>query len=169
MTKDKLVELQNEYSKIKFYPEDSFFAPYDENSKIAVLAFTREPQIDLGAEFFRYLAQIFKNDCDFGFIDENINDDNIKYISSGISEAEILIFSFFLEYKEYSNASLCQKFNETIKKLSKEKKTIFVFFNRQNPPDNIKATLSICSPNLSSASVAAVSLFLVGRNPTFNL
>ena len=69
--------------------------PLHKFQQIAGFAFVRETDVPAATNFFRYLSQIYKADCDFAFIDGTITDEEIDELKSGLHGAEAFVFALF--------------------------------------------------------------------------
>lgn len=152
------------YSKIELMGTQNFL-PLDENTKIAAFSIVHEGNIDSGVEFFNFLAQIFKNDCDFGFIDEEATLENLTSLRSGISEAEVVIFAFFLPSDYMDDDAIKVKIINIIEHLSEDKRSIGVFFSQNFIPNEINLPVAIILPTIDTPSIAAAAMYLAGRKP----
>jgi beta-glucosidase-like glycosyl hydrolase len=70
--------------------------------QVAAFALVEEEQsasfaasFEAATTFFRYLGQAFQGDCDFGYIDAAMSDDDLRSFADATHEAELLIFAVF--------------------------------------------------------------------------
>jgi len=147
---------------------DTTVLPIDEGFKLAVFAFVdSDEQFQSGATFFRFLAQALENDCDFGFVDENITIPEIDSIAENVGKVDVVILAFFYQrYDSVHTGTNKEKLSGIAARLSAGLKTVSVFFGNAMMKHNIKSNLTICTKSLSESSIAAVTLVLSGRTPT---
>ena len=79
--------------------------PLQKANKIGGFAFLQTDDIELPTLFFKFLAQAIDNDCDFGFVDETISNDEIKSYSEGINNADIVLLAFFYRAVAYKGSA----------------------------------------------------------------
>jgi hypothetical protein len=98
--------------------------PLSEDVKIAAFSVMTNDNLDSAVLFFRYLAQAFTGDIDFGFIDENITEHDIEAMKSGIVAADVVLFVIF--FNENSSKSLNKSIIPVIENFTGNKKSIFI-------------------------------------------
>lgn len=152
------------YNKIELIGNQSYL-PLDENTKIAAFSVVHEGNIDYGVELFNVLAQIFKNDCDFGFIDEDATLENLVSLRNGIAESEVVIFAFFLPSDFMDDDEIKVKIVNIIEHLSENKKSIGIFFSQNFIPDEINLPVKINLSTTDTSSIAAAAMYIAGRKP----
>ena len=141
--------------------------PLDESTPIVAFANVAGDDLEKPVEFFRYLAQAFTNDIDFGFIDENISSHDLDAIKSGIDKAKIIIFLVLFDAKE-------SNFNENllpvIDALTGDRKSILVSNKFINIKNINSVNLFMQMPDLSEISLVSAIVELSGKtiadNPT---
>ncbi|GEM_PF-4761882 len=109
--------------KIKLEGERDLL-PLKEDVKIAAFAIIKSDDLENEVLFFRYLAQAFIADIDFGFINENITPHDIEAIKSGILESDVVIFLILFPSK--SAQSLNNDLLPVLSDFSEKKKCIIV-------------------------------------------
>ena len=154
------------YKKIQIIGENNF-EPLSENTRISVFSITNEENFDYGVIFFNFLAQIFKGDCDFGFINEEATEDNLLSLREGITGTDAVIFAFFVSSDVLDDDDLIIKLNNIIQTLSESKPAIGVFFSPNHIPEELNLSVKINLPNIDNASIAAGAMFLAGREPMY--
>lgn len=156
--------LVDSYKEIQILGEKTF-ETFPENTKIAAFSVTNEENFEFGVLFFNFLAQIFKSDCDFGFIDENAEDENLVSLREGISNAEAVIFAFFIPSEILDDDEIIFKLNHLVQKLADSKKAIGIFFSANHIPEELNIPIKINLPAMDQSSIAAAAMYLVGRRP----
>jgi beta-glucosidase-like glycosyl hydrolase len=139
--------------------------PLNEEMQFAGFAIIeKDKDIRSASRFFTMLAQASENDCDFGYLDSNINDAEIEELRNNISESELVIFSIFNKAFTQSQA---EKINEIIRKISNGKKTISIIFGNPNYFTAVKSDFNIAAFSDTFPSLAAAILVLSGREENF--
>ncbi len=142
---------------------DKTILPLREDLTIAGFAFVKDT-IDAPAQFFKYLSQALDNDCDFGFIDDSITEEQSDDFLDQIYNADIVIFAYFFKGVAYSgSAGIPEKLKKTAKKLAREKKTISLFFGNPNLFESSISDLDLYFFSDSLPSLAASVMLLSGR------
>lgn len=155
--------LVESYKGIQVFGEQNFNA-YPEETKIAAFSITNEESFDYAVLFYNFLSQIFKCDCDFGFIDENAEDENLFSLKEEISNSEVVIFVFFIPSEELDDEKII-KFNNIVQKLADSKDAIGLFFSANHIPEELNIPIKINMPAMDQSSIAAAAMFLAGRKP----
>ncbi|MFN3306067.1 MAG: hypothetical protein ACK42Z_02640 [Candidatus Kapaibacteriota bacterium] len=156
--------LVDSFRNIQVFGEKKF-ETFPEETKIAAFSVTNEENFEFGVLFFNFLAQIFKSDCDFGFIDENAEDENLVSLREGISNAEVVIFAFFIPSEILDDDEIIFKLNHIVQNLAESKKLVGIFFSANHIPEELNIPVKINMPTMDQSSVAAAAMFLVGRKP----
>ncbi len=145
---------------------NSKLLPIPEEERFAGFAFVQDENLEKPSLFFKILAQAVENDCDFGFIDENITNEEINNLLSSIGKVELIIFAFFYKAKAYSGSiALPDKIRMIVDNISGKTKSIAVFFGNPYLKEKIYADLKLNAYSDSIASIAASILYLSGRKP----
>jgi beta-N-acetylhexosaminidase len=136
-----------------------------ENENFAAFSFVLD-NIEQGSSFFRILAQATENNCDFGYIDENISLEELIEFQNGIKTAYKVIFAIFSKPTAYKSLNLqTDKINKIIEMLSDGRRNIVILFGNPYLRDEIKARATICTYSDSLPGIAATVLRLVGKTP----
>ncbi len=142
---------------------DKTILPLRDDLTLAGFAFVQD-NIDAPAQFFKYLSQAVENDCDFGFIDETITEEQADDFLDQVYDADILIFCFFFKGVAYKgSAQLSDKLKKVARKLSREKKTISLFFGNPHIFDTNISDLNLYFFSDTLPSLAASVMMLSGR------
>lgn len=141
--------------------------PVAEHLRICSLAFVQSENIEKPTFFFRSLSQALENDCELGFIDENITDAEFQELEKSTSQCNLFIFPIFYKSIAYSgNIGNPDKIKSTIDRFAQDKKKIIILFG--NPYLSRKwthdrNTLVIKAFSDSFPSIAAVIMKLDDR------
>lgn len=161
------INLINTYKAIETTDKGRLL-PMDENIPMAGFALTDSEELTNETLFFRMLSQAIENDCDLGFLDMNITDDEIRILSESISNAELILFAIFLKPSDFEDVqSEIQRIKSILKKLSKDKKTMIIFFSKAPEYNSFSADTIIRTTDSTEASLAAAIFVLCGRKPEF--
>jgi beta-glucosidase-like glycosyl hydrolase len=172
--KEKQVEqtfLANQKSALKIAYQalktdgDKTLVPLNEQIQFAGFAIIeKDKDIRSASRYFTMLAQASENDCDFGYINADITDDEIDELRTNISDSELIIFSIF--NKVFSKAKV-DKINEIIQKMAHGKKTISITFGNPNYYTFVHSDFKIAAFSDTFPSLAASILVLSGREENF--
>lgn len=146
---------------LRWFGDRAFVQPLDKFSHVAGFAFIGERDIPAATNFFRYLAQLYRADCDFAFVDESIGDDDINELLAGTQEAELVIFAIFVRPQaEHGTIRLAEKFDYIADRLANGKPTLAVIFGNPYIRETFSATATLCtfSPSEPSLGAAAAEL-----------
>ena len=80
---------------------DEKLLPLPGSAKIAAFAVVTGDNLSSQTEFFRYLAQAFTGDIDFGYFDKDITAHDIDAIKSGILQSEYIVFIILSDRKDF--------------------------------------------------------------------
>jgi beta-glucosidase-like glycosyl hydrolase len=137
--------------------------PLDQFKNIAGFALMCDEEIQPAAQFFQFLAQTCEQNSDFGFIDENISEADLKAFKEGTKDAEVVLFAIFSRVKSYKGCvGIPQKFHDVARYLAHGKKSIALILGHPYE-DNFPADTIIYTYSDSLASIAASALVLGGR------
>ena len=136
-----------------------------ENKNYAAFSIIQKNEdIQSASRFFTMLAGATENDCDYAYLDENIENDELKNMKNGIKNAEFVIFALFFRGRGYSNSlGSAKKINKIIKFLADNRKYIVIFFGNPYLAKEIKSEMKILTFSDSFASLAAAIMKLTGR------
>ncbi len=139
--------------------------PLDENIIFAGFAIIeKDRDIRAASRFYTMLAQAAENDCDFGYINTDITDEEINELRTNINDAELVIFSIF---NKIYNTTKVNQINSIISKLARGKKTIAIIFGNPNYMHTLNSDFKIATFSDTFPSLAASILILSGREENF--
>lgn len=140
---------------------DKSILPLSESTPIVAFANVAGEDLEKPVEFFRYLAQNFTNDIDFGFIDENISQHDLEAIKSGIDKADVVIFLvLFGSKKSVFNEDLLPVFDA----LTGKRKSILISNKHIDIKNTDGINLFMQMPDLSEISMVSAIIELSGKN-----
>ncbi|MCX7735119.1 MAG: glycoside hydrolase family 3 protein [Candidatus Kapabacteria bacterium] len=140
--------------------------PIPNNQKFAGFAFIQDDNLEKPTLFFKILAQAVDNDCDFGFVDDNITNEELNNLLNSVGKVDFFLLAFFYKAKAYSGSiDISDKLRIIVEKLSGKSKAIAVFFGNPYLAEKINADLKLNTFSDSLPSIAASILYLSGRKP----
>jgi len=138
--------------------------PIDSEQNFVGFAVVQTDDIEPGAKFFNILSQATNNDCDFGFIDSDITDEDIEILQTGIIDAELIIFAYFFRARAYTGSiSLDEEFKRKLYKLVGNRPVISLLFGNPYLINELKSDVFISAFSDSLPSLAAAVLELTGK------
>lgn len=149
---------------------DKGLLPVKENVNFASFAILqKDTDLQSANRFFTMLAQALENDCDFGFIDRDITDEDINGFVEGTKDAELIIFPIFIKSHSYhGSVGINENLKNAIKKLSQNKKSIIILFGSPYIKKELEYDLLISTFSDSFASLAASVIYISGRVENLN-
>ena len=140
--------------------------PLPEKSNYAGLAYIQKDEdLQTASRFFTMLAQATENDCDFGFWDNSLTEENIEDYKSNLGTSEFYVFPVFVKGRgNGGDIAISDRLNEFFEKIAGNKPKIVILCGnpyleiKLNPSDNLIKTYSD-----SFSSLAACVMKLSGR------
>ena len=147
------------------FPKDSAILPIDEKKPFSAFAIIQKDEdMQAASRFFTMLAQATENDCNMGYLDENITDPELDDMKFEIEDSEFLLFALYYRGRGYSKQlASADKINKMISELSNDKMKIVIFFGDPYIAEKIIADVKILAYSDSMASLASVVMLLAGR------
>jgi hypothetical protein len=143
---------------------DSSLLPLDETAQVTGFSFVVSEDSSAAITFFNFLAQSIQNDCDFGFIDEDISEHDLASIQSGITGSQIVLYIFFSKDDLNLSSQKKAEINSVIDKLSINKKIIIISNHNDIAGLRKDSDTIIIIPDLEIPSLASLIVKLSGRN-----
>ncbi len=138
--------------------------PLNQYNSFAALAYCPDEDMDVGTEFFRYLAQTLENDCDFGYIDDSLTNEEAITIETELAEADIIVVGFFVRSRAYrGNVNLGEHIMPKLRQIIKNRPFIAALFGSPYLDETINADCTIYCYSDVSASIGAAALALAGK------
>jgi beta-glucosidase-like glycosyl hydrolase len=146
-------------------PPDTKLLPIDEEKPYSAFAIIqRDEDMQAASRFFTMLAQATENDCIYGYLDENITEDELNNMKDGIAESEFLLFALYYKGRGHNKQlASYDKIKKIISELSNGRKYIVMFFGDPYISEKIDANAKILTYSDSFASLASVVMLLSGR------
>jgi hypothetical protein len=139
--------------------------PIQEGMQYAGFGFLQKDD-DFGpaSMFFNFMQQALENDCDFAYINEKIEDDDLEQLKLGVEDADIILFAVFHRSRSHlGDIGQAEKISSIMKKISMGKPVITVYFGNPYLADEIRSDVSVLAYSNSLASLAATTMILSGR------
>jgi beta-N-acetylhexosaminidase len=143
--------------------------PLSEKKEIAGFTFVFGDEMDKGVLFFKMLAQAIENDIHFGFMNDQITDQELEQFAEELKYTDLIIFCFFVKGQAYQKRiEITDKINEMIAKLSKAKEVITIIFGNPYLDKKLEQKNIIYTYSDSLPSIAAAVMKLSGRTANVN-
>ncbi len=137
--------------------------PIDTEKQVAVFSIALEEDLQLSVDFFNFFAQALQNDCDFGFINDEISDDDVNSLFGGTIDADLVVFLLFLSKKRLITPERDESLISIVNRFSTGKEVILISNLDNETTLNMKNDLFFKLPELSQASIASAIVKLSGR------
>lgn len=137
--------------------------PLDKFGQIAGFAFVEERDIPQATSFFRYLAQLYQADCDFAFVNAEIEEHDIAELLMGTEGAEAVVFAVFVRVTESKQGlvRIAERFEAIAKCLASGKPSVAVLFGNPHIRETFPASAFLCTFSPSEPSLGAAASELV--------
>ncbi len=149
---------------------DTTLYPIAENINFAGFGIVNnDKSFRAASRFFTMLAQATENDCDFAYINTQINADELKEMQKGIKDADLIIFTLFYKGIDIEHrASEIESVNKIVEELGKDKKKILILFGNPYIKDYLNSDLIVLTYSDSFSSLAASVVLMTGREEAMN-
>ncbi len=138
--------------------------PIGRNQIFAGFAIMQNEDVEPGAKFFSILSQAVDNDCDFGFIDKDLSDEDIDMLKTGIADADLIILAYFFRARAYKGSiGLDDDFKKKISRLVGNRPIVSVLFGNPYLIDELKSDAFVLAYSDSLPSIAAAVLEITGK------
>jgi len=139
--------------------------PIDNSKQYAAFSIIQnDNDMQAASRFFTMLAQATESDCDYGYLDTNISDEDIQKLVENIQNAEFLIFAIFSRGRAYQgNIEISEKLNTMLEKISNGRKKYIIIFGYPYFERKLKCENIIYCYSDSFPSIAAAIMKLTGR------
>ncbi len=162
-SENEKIALSAAFNAVDIFGDNSLI-PIREKARVGGFAFLQnDDDLEISSMFFKILAQAIENDCDFGFINKDIQEKDLYALKFGMKNADIIISAFFFKPAAYHSLSVPKEILSAYEYLSEEKKKIAVLFGNPYLKDEIKADLIISPYSDTLPSIAAAILKLSGK------
>lgn len=152
---------------LRWFGDKSAFKPLDKFQQIAGFALIDERDIPAATNFFRYLAQLYRADCDFAFLDVNAEESDLAELITGTQDAEAVVFAIFVRAQaEQGFIRLPERFEAMAKRLSAGKPSVAVLFGNPYLRDTFPATAFLCTFSSSEPALGAAAAELLQPTTT---
>ncbi len=143
---------------LQWFGEKSLVQPLDKFSNIAGFALVEERDVPAATNFFRYLAQLYRSDCDFAFVDASISEEDIAELLAGTNDAEVVIFAIFVRPQaEQGTIKVSERLEKIALRLANGKPTLAVLFGNPYLRETFPANVFLCTFSPSEPSLGAAA------------
>jgi beta-N-acetylhexosaminidase len=126
---------------------------------------SRNEDFDNATRFMKMFSDALEMDCDFAYLNDKINPENLEEFKEQISESELVIFPIFLKnYTEAQSIKFPPAFSWIIDELSEGKKSISILFGSPYYENQLNTNSKILTYSDSYSSLASVIVKLSNRN-----
>jgi beta-glucosidase-like glycosyl hydrolase len=140
--------------------------PMSQFQQIAGFALVDDDNAQIGAatSFFRYLAQSFQGNCDFGFVDAEMEEPDLTSFVAGTHDAEAFVIAVFARARSSEKGvEIAKRFHVLTARLVRDKPVIVILFGnpyiRQTFPIQ-PATAYLCAFSSSEPAIGAAAFEL---------
>lgn len=160
------VNLQ-EYGSIAFHAAhaalrvsgDSRRIPLKESQPFAAFAVMQNDNPQPGVNFFHFVQQIVENDCDFGFMNADITDEEIDAYREQTATAEILIFALFIRPRSHAGSvGIPPRINEAAQRIANGRPIIAILLGSPYIQSSFDADTYVTTYSDSLAGIAAAAV-----------
>jgi beta-glucosidase-like glycosyl hydrolase len=140
--------------------------PINNFNHISVFALmNRNEDFDNATRFMKMFSDALEMDCDFAYLNDQIQPENLEEFKAEIIDSELVIFAIFLKnYTEAQSIKLPPAFSYIIDELSEGKKSIAILFGSPYYESELKTNSKILTYSDSYSSLASVIVKLSNRN-----
>jgi len=130
----------------------------------AVLDGDDQKTLDKGVSFFRVLAQTLENECDFGFINSEIEPNDAYELRDSVQAVDIIILAVFIKPMSYKGTvGLSEYLLHALDHITQDKPVVAMLLGSPYLHSFLPADAYICSYSDSLPSLSAAALTVSGR------
>ncbi len=138
--------------------------PLRQYETFAAFAVMQDENIQPGAEFFHYLAQVVESDCDFGFLDAAITDNEATALAGQTASAEVIVVALFMRAKSHrGTVDVPAHLDHALSLIANGRKIIAVLLGNPYLRDTIHADCYVSTYSDSTPAIGAAALALGGK------
>jgi hypothetical protein len=157
--------LKTAYKAIEVKGDKTLLPLNDELSFAGFSILQRDIDLRAGSRFFTMAAQALESDCDFGFLDMNVTEEQALELRSSLNNPDFLLFAFFVKGGgSVGKIRLPENVKKSLKIIAGNKPIIALIFGNPDLEYDIEADLYIKTYSDSLASIAAAIAELTGRD-----
>ncbi len=140
---------------------DRGLIPLGETKSFVAFAVMQNDNPQPGVNFFHFVQQIVENDCDFGFMDAHISDEEIEAYREQTSTADIVIFALFIRPRSHSGSvGIPPRINEAAQIIANGRPVIAILLGSPYLKSSFEANTYITTYSDSLAGIAAAAVAL---------
>ncbi len=157
--------LKTAYRAIEIKGDKNLLPINDELSFAGFSILQRDIDLRAGSRFFTMAAQALESDCDFGFLDMNVTEEQALELRNSLNNPDFLLFAFFVKGGgSVGKIRLPENVKKSLKIIAGNKPIIALIFGNPDLEYDIEADLYIKTYSDSLASIAAAIAELTGRD-----
>jgi beta-glucosidase-like glycosyl hydrolase len=138
--------------------------PISQHSQIAGFAILQGEDMQMPVSFFRILQQALQNDLDFGFLNKDIEKNDLLALQDGIKHADVIVLAYFYRARAYHGSiGIEPELQKAIDDLCKGKTIISILFGNPYLVDEIKSDTTLITYTDTLPGIAASIMTLSGR------
>jgi uncharacterized protein YlzI (FlbEa/FlbD family) len=147
--------------EIEIYDPNNLL-PLSDDLQIACFGIPVSEELDDYINVFGYIAQAFKGDIDFGFIDSEISKTDLEIISNSIINSD-LVFFILIANSDNNDVFDFERYHDVFRDLSNGKKIVFIS-NIGSVVDKIQSDIKITIKDSTEDSLASVIINILGKD-----
>lgn len=137
--------------------------PLNKFNNIGGLAVVNEQDVGYASRFFRYMSQVYTSDCDFGFVDASLSEQDAADLAMQLTDAEAFVIATFVRPVGGRKQDHLEQVWEHLKEIVGKRVCVVVAFGSPyvNTPSEwpVLDAFSFSEGSLGSAAV------LIAQNP----
>jgi len=135
--------------------------PIDKTKHFAAFAIMQTDNAQPGVNFFHFVQQIVETDCDFGFMNADITDEEIEAYREQTEGAETIVFALFIRPRSHTGTvGIPKRFNEAAQRIAAGRPIIAILLGSPYVKEYFDADLYITTYSDSLAGIAAAAVAL---------
>ncbi|MBK9247706.1 MAG: hypothetical protein IPM69_06220 [Ignavibacteria bacterium] len=138
--------------------------PLQQYGTFAAFAVMQDDNLQPGAEFFHFLSQVVEQDCDFGFLDASISDDEAAALAEQTADAEVIVAAIFVRGRSHTGTvDLPAHISKALNIIANGRQIAAILLGSPYLRSSIQATSYVSTYSDSTASIGAAALALGGK------
>lgn len=135
--------------------------PIEKTKQFAAFAVMQTDNAQPGVNLFHFIQQIVETDCDFGFMNADITDEEINAYRDQTEGCETIIFALFIRPRSHSGTvGIPERINEAAQRIANGRPVIAVLLGSPYIKEYFDADLYVTTYSDSLAGIAAAAVAL---------
>ncbi len=157
------IALDTSGKALQWFGEPDKVVPLDKHDVIAGIALVEDEDVPEATRFFRYLSQLYENDCHFAFVDHRIREDEVQELLDGTDDARVVVLPVFAKSEvSRGGVRISGRLVAIAERMARRRRpTVAVLFENPNVKDTFPATAYLCTFSNSEGSLASAAKELV--------